>query len=310
MPRIYNNIKNRACHICGNTGDYKVIPYKFYNKEGYWNGKSYLCKKCHDEIRYPSTESSKMEYMEYRRGLIRDKCKGRICCKCGSSETYERPGGGYVWFVCSCGKIDCTKWSCKTCYTSNYQRNDPTSAHNLIKEMRKSRIGDLDKRTTSGKSLIDQAVVAEYLGVEDLNIKMDNFGYCIDIEHGKYRKIDVKGASLIYGGWHYQTNEKIDCDTYFFLGYDQNRENIRVIFIIPNYVIMHNKGVTISKSSFRTQKYDKFKVDDQGIYDSINEIYHDLMLYLKGKEIFGIEDIKKWSTIRKISNIQSGLCWK
>lgn len=116
-------------------------------------------------------------------------------------------------------------------------------------------------------------------------------------------KIDVKGASLIYDSWHYQTNEKIDCDTYFFLGYDKNRENVYVVFIIPNHVVMHNTGITISKNSFRTQKYDKFKVDDQDIYDSINEIYHDLMSYLKGKETFGIEDIKKWSSIRKISNI-------
>jgi hypothetical protein len=303
MPKIYDVKKDRVCCVCGSAGDYKVIRYKFYSKERNWDGRSYLCRRCHDEIIYPISDSHKIKCAEYGRSKIRNKCKGRTCCKCGSGDTYVRPEGGYVWFVCSCDKIDCTKWLCHACYGSNYRKNDPMSTHNLIKEMRKSRIGTLGINTTSGKSIIDQAVVAEYLGAEDLNIKMNNFGYCIDIEHDKYRKIDVKGATLYYGNWYYRTNEKIDCDTYFFLGYDKNRGNIDVILIIPNDVIMHNVSVSISKSSFRTQKYDKFKVDDKDIYDNINEIYHDLMLYLKGKELFGIEDIKKWSTIRKNRHI-------
>lgn len=63
--------------------------------------------------------------------------------------------------------------------------------------------------------------------------------------------------------------------------------------------IIHNEGWICNLSNidiyktFRSSKYDQFKVDPQ----SYNDTYKSLMSYLGDRKFFGIEDIKKWLSI-------------
>lgn len=221
---------------------------------------------------------------------IDEKYIPKRCCMCGNTETYIKSNGVPDWRKYP----DVTNWdgksySCKKCYGKDYQKL-PDSQNNLIKLLRDFRIGNVKKNSIHGFIIISQAVTAKVLKIEDLNIKMNNFNWYIDMEHEKYRKIDVKSRSLNYGMWSFSTRKKIDCDTNFCLGFDIYRENIASIYIIPNDDVMHNTGITIAKDSSRTPKYDKFKVDPK----PYNDAYHSLMSFLKDNVYFGIENIRKW----------------
>ncbi len=42
--------------------------------------------------------------------------KGRKCCRCGSDKTHLDGGTSPKWRSCKCGKNDCTKWLCLSCF--------------------------------------------------------------------------------------------------------------------------------------------------------------------------------------------------
>lgn len=224
-------------------------------------------------------------------------------CSCGDRETcikfLDFEGNPiYRWYSCKCGKKDCTRYICNKCHMK-IQSRLPDSYHDADKSVKNIRTGNLDKDSSTGKAIISQAVVCKVLGAEDLNIKMDNFRWYIDLENEKYKKIDVKGPSLsvftrnqfIYYYWRIDTNRKLDCDTYIILGFTFNRKNITYVWIIPNDENMYNvSNIKIWRTIRKISKYEQFKVDPK----AYNDAYHSLMEFLKDKKYFGIEDIKKW----------------
>lgn len=213
--------------------------------------------------------------------------EGRKCCKCGKDKTswnwykYRVKGvwDGKSYLCINCWKIE---------YHKNVQKLNPYSHNNIIKSMADFRTGNLRKDSETGKSIIDQAIVAKIFQSEDLNIKMDNLGWYIDIENKEFGKIDVKGAKISDDGWMFNNRRKIECDTYVCLGYDRNRENIDKIWIIYNEDDITNIGnIHIRINSI---KYEKFEIDNT-LY---NDVYHSLVSRFKDKRYFGIEDVKKW----------------
>jgi len=222
---------------------------------------------------------------------------GRICCRCGSVKTGKNWFGHDSWYSHSCDKKNCTKYFCSKCWQEDY-RKLPDSHNNIIKGLANSRTGNLDRSSESGKSIIDQAVVSKVLKIEDLNIKMNNFEWYIDMENDMYKKIDTKGSCLriIRAGllkyyiWSFHTYKKIDINTFICIGYDRNRNNIDFVWVIPNdRELITSESINITKG-YSGSKYGKFKVDAK----PYNDAYHSLMEFLKDKKYFGIEDIKKW----------------
>lgn len=215
--------------------------------------------------------------------------KNTICSKCRNDKTYIKSNGEPQWITdCDDNGIWNGGYLCNACY-------------------RKYRYGYIQKTVTNYSTgniaidgihalcLLSQAVVAKGLGVEDLNIKNDNFMWYVDMYHENHGKIDVKGDTLDkkLRGWNFHSRHKIDCDTYFCLGYDRDKKNIDVVYIIPNYDwIVELSSIYISKDSIRSTKhdYDKYKVDPK-LY---NDLYKSLMIFLGDKKYFGVEDIKKW----------------
>ncbi len=191
---------------------------------------------------------------------------------------------------------------CSYCHGKIEQRK-PNSQNSIIKSIRNIRIGNLRTDSETGKSVIDQAVVIKTIGGNDVNIEMNKFDHFIDIRHEKYGSVDVKGAALksteyistkgdilIYYRWTFPTRKKVDCNTYICLGYDQKRENIIMVWIIHNEGWVCNLSNIDIYKTFRSSKYDQFKVDPQ----SYNDTYKSLMSYLGDRKFFGIDDIKKW----------------
>lgn len=221
--------------------------------------------------------------------------EGRKCCECKKEETYVTNSGTPLWYGCKCGKENCIGWLCHKCYTRG-KSHSPGGYIDTIKSIMNIRIGNVKIDSFQGRYIMSQTVIAKALGVEDLNIKMDNFKWSIDIEHEKYMKIDVKYSSVWNRRgremWTYAVNRKIDCNTYFLLGFGSDYKNIEDLRIIPNEGWICNLvSITIVRNSLKISKFDQFKVD----HEQYNDIYHNLMSYFRDKEYFGIEDIKRWN---------------
>jgi hypothetical protein len=53
-------------------------------------------------------------------------------------------------------------------------------------------------------------------------------------------------------------------------------------------------AITIIKNPIKRSRYKEFQIDP----NPYNVVYKDLTLYLGDKNVFGIEDIKKWLSIK------------
>ena len=157
-----------------------------------------------------------------------------------------------------------------------------------------------------GKTVICQATICKVLGIKDLNIINDKFPWIFDVRHDQYGKIIVK-QSVLKGVGHAEVyrfvtennkrnkkySNRIDCDTYFFLGFDLEWKNIEKTYIVPNKgKVRYIVNITISKNSC-SSSYDEFKVD----HIPYNHALQSLMRFIEkdGNIILvDIEDVDKW----------------
>lgn len=323
-------LKNRKCYICGATDTSHWRTY--VDEKGIRHKNIHVCDKCRYAKKPPEgyirddvdkeTIYKSLRIINGRpkwvitdgNGKIVDKnpAEGQIkiareerykiykCCKCGATETPKDWFGKEHWYDHLCNKMNCTKYLCKNCWHEEH-RKLPDSHNNIIKGLANSRTGNLDRDSESGKSLIDQAITSNVLKIEDLNIKMNNFGYYIDMRHKKYGKIDVKGSSprtiraglYKYHVYEFHTYGKIGIDTFICIGYDKNRKSVKYVWIVPNDEWVSDRDrITISDSedskSFILLR--EFLVDSK----PYNDAYYSLMEFLKDKKYFGVEDLKKW----------------
>ena len=184
--------------------------------------------------------------------------KDRYCILCGVNHTggnWCRYGNGYI---------------CRNC--KNKLRS-------------KARHGTLSKHSETGKGLITEQVVAKYLGIENLNIKLDKFARNpIDMFDNKLGRIDVKSCRLIEFkskfslnyGWHF--NDIIDykyVDTYILVGFDENRKNIIKVWIISSKSFDVKTGIGIRMNTLRNgfkSKYKKYEIDAKPFNDILHEL--------------------------------------
>lgn len=160
-----------------------------------------------------------------------------------------------------------------------------------------------------GKMVLCQAVVMKILGIKDLNIINEKFPWIFDIRHNQHGRTNVK-QSVAKGVGHAEAyrfvtenhkrnkkyNNRIECDTYFFLGFDLDWKNIEKTYIVPNQGrIKYIENITISKNTY-SSSYDEFKAD----HVPYNDTLHNLMKFIEKNGyiiMVDTEDVKKWLKI-------------
>lgn len=274
-----NIIRGRKCSICGGSDTYIYKDREmWYVDPNFENEKQYLCSHCYEKTETPN---KKEEFF-----------KGRICYICGNNKTKLRPRGTPYWthYRNDNGELIEDKFVCYRCQHKIY-RELPDSYNEANKLVKDWRTGNLDIDSSAGKGFISETIVVSITGSSNMNINMNDFRWPYDLEHNYYKRINVKGYVPYYGMWIYQTNGKENFDTYFLLGYDENRKNIETVHIVPNKDWVFNLSkITIVRNSSKISKYDLFRIDAKPYSDA----YHSLMEFLKDKKYIGIEDIKKW----------------
>lgn len=225
---------------------------------------------------------------------IDEKYRPKKCCICGDTKTYVNNSGTSQWCSHKCDKDNCTGYLCRKCY----DMYDVDSPNNLRKSTANCRTGNTSKGSPQGRSIIYQAVIVKVHDIVDLNIKNNNFGCHIDMEHPVYGKIDAKGSKLKNGRYSFSIRKKIYCDTYFCMGFDEYWNSVESMYIIPNDDwIASLKDLSITKDPSKSTKYncDQYKIDNIEPY---NREYHYIMRYFQDREYFGIEDVKKWLKLK------------
>lgn len=286
--------ENKICVLCGNTKSYKFS--KLRNDNGKWDGKSYKCETCRGLLRnYGTVDKEKIEQIQikYRESKCKLLTTERKCCECGSRETYNRESGHKDWYL----KYDINKnWTggyiCNKCYSTEYQKR-ADSQRNLMKDMTKSRIGELDKCNGLGLGLIGEAVIAKIRELNIISIKTDKFNAKFDLQkdskygiiQAKIRNIQESLGSQMYEFWTLHISN-FDFDHLFVLCISFDMKNIERLYIIPRKEI----GIMSISIYKNDSKWEKFRVDEK----SYNDMYQNLIYFLGYKNHFGIEDIKKW----------------
>lgn len=284
----------KICVLCGSTESYKFS--KLRNANGSWDGKSYKCERCRGLLKnYGTVDKGKIEQIQikYRESKRKLLAVERKCCECGGRETHNRESGHKDWYL----KYDINEnWTgeyiCNKCYSIEYQKRT-NSQRSLMKDMTKSRIGELYKYNGLGIGLIGEAVIAKIRGLDIISIKTDKFNAKFDfsrdpkygIIQAKIRNMQESLGSQIYEFWTLHISN-YDFDYLFVLCISFDMKNIERLYIIPR-----NEIGIMSISIYRNDsKWEKFRVDEK-LYD---DMYQNLISFLGDKNRFGIEDIKEW----------------
>ena len=195
------------------------------------------------------------------------------------------------WLKCrdENGIWDKKSYLCNKCYGKDWYKKYKSDE---IKSQTKCRNIGFGKCDSQGKSMISEAFIAKVLGVNIVNIDKDNFCSIIDLQyHPIFGKIQVKVRTFMdnYDGWGgIDFGMEHDFDTLIFACMDKKWKNVERIYIIPESELYGLTGISITKKGL---KYEKFRNTDIQLY---NDTYQDLISFLKNKNIFSIDDIKRW----------------
>ena len=262
--------KTNMCHICREKNtmtDSSIIhPGNAYREIDGW-----ICKHHYNMFR---------QYRQYiKPSIIYNKTN--ICDICSeknmiTDNSVLHPGSAYR--EKDKNGRPTGKWMCQYCY----EQNSPNSDLNKRKANADCRNKNLDPNSNQGIGYITCTLVKKYLGVEDCFDITGNFnypGYDL-IETEKYGSVDTKGSTLIdlskvgHFVHVFATCKNEKPDTFFCIGYDKDRKNVIVVYIIPNDEdIKKITGIHIHING--RSKYHKFRENKDEI-EKWNNIYHTL----------------------------------
>lgn len=141
------------------------------------------------------------------------------------------------------------------------------------------RIGNLDPKSSIGKGFIGQQIVAKTFGVEDCNLKMDNFNFYVDLcKHSDYGYIEVKISSYYkeHRAWSFDTRREQYYDNLFLVCMDGNWpwKDVKRMYAIPWEAVGYRKRINIYKNPSRGGWYKEFRIDEK----PFNDTYHNMKL--------------------------------
>lgn len=275
-----NIYEGRKCIKCGNTETYVTSAgyeywARYYDKDGEWDKKSYMCNLCYQRARQEGRS------YEIKRIQI-ERLKERKCIKCESVDTsqwcvyYDENGNKTNMFLCS------------KCYMNDYNR-EPNSHNNIKKYMRSCRLNNdvdlskFDEFSDGEKGRIGEDIVSHTLGADNQNYISDNYSSLYDLVHHKYGRIEVKTASfgINNGSWDSTLDMEHNFDTLVILCMNNEEpwRHVERVYIIPEDCseLYGQRYVSIYENPSRKSKWDKFIVDEK----PYNDTYHKMDIYIR-----------------------------
>lgn len=205
----------------------------------------------------------------------------RKCFKCGSFDTYTDADGNEHWAY---NYDDNKKWTgdylCNKCrMTAGEMKKYYKDRYDEIKYVRDCRNARINVGSEKCKGCIGAQICANTLGVDILDIEMDNFRYYVDLsKHDVYGFIEVKIATFNKrdGRWYVHKVNKENFDTLLIVCMDQYEpwRNVLKLYAIPSSKISTSTTITIyeNKSIRGSRWYEEFEIDAK----PFNDTYHSI----------------------------------
>lgn len=271
----------RKCVKCGNVETYVTSRgyecwAKYYDDEGEWDKKSYLCNSCEQKRKQAETTS------EIKR-IKSERLKERKCIECESVEVshwynqYNENGRKTNSFLC------------RSCYMKGY--NGESYSYNSLRKTvcncrlnKEIDLNNFPNFSDRDKGRIGEDIVSYTLGVDNQNDVSDNYSSLYDLTHHHiYGKIEVKTASFdnINKTWDSTLDMEHNFDTLFILCMSKEKpwRNVNRLYIIPEECneLYGKRYVSIYDSPLRVSKWEKFRADVK----PYNDTYHKMDMYIK-----------------------------
>ncbi len=276
-----NRSKERKCIKCGNTETYiRSTGYecwvRYYDKDGKWDGKSYMCNSCDQRTRQEAI-SNEIKHIK------NERFKERKCIKCESIDTSH-------WFSCYDENGNKTNmFLCSKCYMKVYNR-EPYSHNSIKKYMCNCRfntdvgLSKFDEFSERDKGRIGEDIASYTLGVDNQNDISNNYNSLYDLVcHQIYGRIEVKTASfdIMNKSWDGTVDIDHNFDTLVILCMDNEKpwRHVKRVYIIPEDCseLYGKRYVCIYENPSRESKWEKFRVDEK----PYNDTYHKMDMYIK-----------------------------
>lgn len=178
------------------------------------------------------------------------------------------------------------RWDCRNCW----RRYDPNSDNSMIKSLRYHRMGDLDANCSSAKGSKFEELTVMWQGVDNLNIKSNNYNSPIDhSRHSILGVIQTKGSYLriigryiasdgeerYYKGWHasfLREHGKV-FDHLIYYCASEDGKKIERIYIFPWKEVTNRTGISIYLNSLQYTWYEKYRLKDEEEVKKVNKIW-------------------------------------
>lgn len=201
--------------------------------------------------------------------------KDRKCFLCGKKETYVSKNGKEYWFT-----YKDEKFLCIDCH--NHQDENSGNYWKKINALRRNK--KLHKNTTQGKGLRIEQIFVSYLGLDNCNIKKDNFNFNFDLfsSYSGYR-IQIMSRKLNSFQWGFSGqnfyNKVKNCDILYFACMDKNYKNMERVYRIPSKYVLGLNSVTFYRylSPSLSYKWERFRLEENEI-KILNDIYHSMKI--------------------------------
>lgn len=183
------------------------------------------------------------------------------------------------------------KWLCHKCYKKDYDKR-PGCGHSLEKDVTDRRTGNQNPNSGSAKGDLFEELTCIWRGVKNLNIENDDYGSPID--HSRDPELGIiQTKGKLYdnrsGYWTFgdlKSEHKKDFDNLILYCMDKDMNIVERVYIVPKCEVIKRSGITIVKNSFRGPGwYEKYRVKDEGTLKIINDIWINIIIKRKRKQI-------------------------
>ena len=207
------------------------------------------------------------------------------CCRCGSAETTQGFGSPrWYRYYDEKGNWDGISYHCDGCRMKDF--------NNLRKSITKSRTGELDIFSEKGKGLIGETVIAKVRKLEIICAVLDGFNSMYDLSVDLlYNRIQAKFRMPYYGDWIIEFGIEHNFDVLLILCVSKDMKHVDRTYAISEKELSGKHMLKIVKNK---KRWEDFRIDEKPYDDTFCSI----MEFLKDRKYFGINDIKKWLTIK------------
>ena len=173
------------------------------------------------------------------------------------------------------------EYVCRRHGYGNYQRYDPNSQHNLLKQIGDRRIGNQDPNSSNAKGDNSLELACILYGWIDLNEKNDNYSGgtpldCHDPKTGLYHQVQGRYYNSVYQWWYFTGFEdewKKIFENMVCFCFSEDGKIVERIYIFSKKEIERVKGISIYENPSKGgQQNEQYRRTDKDELKKANEI--------------------------------------